>query len=92
MRIIIATCAGLVALSTISARATPLPLSKPFQHNSLSPLSCQRQTDAGTDIGAAAGKIIGDTGIGAIAFRRPGGIYLAKTWRTRCVSYIIPQI
>ena len=92
MRIIIATCAGLVALSTISAQATPLPLSKPFQHNSLSPLSCQRQTDAGTDIGAAAGKIIGDTGIGAIAFRRPGGIYLAKTWRTRCVSYIIPQI
>ena len=28
MRIIIATCAGLVALSTISAQATPLPLSK----------------------------------------------------------------
>jgi len=28
MRIIIATCAGLVALSSISAQATPLPLSK----------------------------------------------------------------
>ena len=28
MRVIIATCAGLIALSTISAQAAPLPLSK----------------------------------------------------------------
>jgi len=38
--------------------------------------------DAGMDIGGPNGKIIGATGIGAIAFRRRGGIYLAKTWRT----------
>jgi hypothetical protein len=30
MRIIIITCAGLVALSTISAQAAPLPPSKAF--------------------------------------------------------------
>ena len=85
MRVIIATCAGLVALSTISAQATPLPQAKPFQQNSLSPLSCQRQTDAGTDIGAPAGRIIGAIGIGVIASRRCTGIYLAKTWPTKLI-------
>jgi hypothetical protein len=54
------------------------------------PYRASGKRDAGTDIGAPAGKIIGATGIGAIAFLRRGGIYLAKTWRTRCVCCIIP--
>jgi hypothetical protein len=90
MRVIIATCAGLVALSTISAQAAPCLQGKPFQQNSLSPPSCRRQTDAGTDISAPAGRTSGAIGIGAIAFRRCTGIYLAKTWRTSCVCNIIP--
>jgi hypothetical protein len=38
--------------------------------------------DAGTDIGAPSGRIIGAIGIGVTAFRRCTGIYLAKTWQT----------
>ena len=45
----------------------------------LSIISAQAATSA------PSGGISGAAGIGAIAFRRCTGIYLAKTWRTRFV-------
>jgi hypothetical protein len=92
MRVIIVTCAGLVALSTILVQAAPLPPSKAVPTELTISLLCQQQTYAGTGIGAPNGRISGTAGIGAIAFRRRTGIYLAKTWQTRCACYIIPQI
>ena len=79
MRIkIIATCAGLVAMSSISAQAAPLPQPRPAQPN-----SSWWPKGADTAIGALSGKMSGAIGTGAVASRRRGGIYLASDFRVK---------
>jgi len=82
MRVIIATCAGLVALSTIWAQAAPLPPSKAVPTElTVSPI-VPAAHGAGTDHRRTQWQDQwGPLALAAIAFRRCTGIYLAKTWR-----------
>jgi hypothetical protein len=80
MRVIIATCVGLVALSTISAQAAPLPPSKAV----LTELTVLPIVPAANECGYGYKRTIwydhwGER-IGAIAFRSGTGICLAKKW------------
>src|SRR5262245_55554083 len=83
-RIIIAICAGLVALSAISVQAAPLPPEKAGPTKlAVSPPVELAADGADMDLDAPAGKISGAAGIGAVAFRRRGEVYLAANFRIK---------